>query len=319
MQLKIPLLSKRLKYKMAIKIKQKFPLTVMLCMLSIVIYYNFSYLFPFTNNAFVVANVRPVAADVSGYITDIYVKNEAYVKKGQPLFTVFKRPYELQYQKAISDVDEANAQLQLLKNQLEKTQHAVSTLMSNTSLKDKNAALSQRKALEEELELNQRQIIIQEMKINSLIAVKDDAKVNLDATTVYARSNGVIQDMFVGLGSPTKRLQPLFSFVETDTLFIQANFNENDLRNVKPGDKVSIFPRMYLGSKVYHGTIFSNYWSVSRLFVHKPTELQIVLNTGSNWFLLPQRLPVQIQINDYDAKHYPLNIGASAYVYIHTR
>ncbi len=110
---------------MVSKIKHKFPLTILLCVLAFVFFYHFSYYFPFTNNAFVVANVRPVAANVKGYITNIYVQNEETVKTGQPLFTVFKRPYQLAYIKAKSDVAEAKAQLIVLAKQVEKTQHLV--------------------------------------------------------------------------------------------------------------------------------------------------------------------------------------------------
>lgn len=329
---------------MAIKVKQKFPIIILGCVLAFIIYYNLAYLFPFTNNAFVVANVRPVAANVEGYITDIYVKNEQYVKKGQPLFTVFKKPYELAYKKACSDEAEAKAQLIVLQKRVEKTQyllesqkalyekfkfdyahyksalsdHAVSAILTNTRLKDRNAAFNRLKALMTELELNRQQMLVQTMKIQSLTAVRQNAKVNLDETTVYAMDNGVIQDMFVSLGTPIKIRQSLFSFVDTETLFIQANFNETDLGHVKPGDKVSIFPRIYFGTKVYHGVIYSNYWSASRISTHQATKVQIVSNSATNWFLLPQRLPVQIQITDYDPVHYPLNVGTSAYVYIHT-
>lgn len=325
------------------KMKHKFPLTLLLCVLAFILIYNFSFLFPFTNNGFIVANVSPVAANVSGYITDIYVKNEQFVKKGQPLFTVFRTPYELAYVKAKNDVAEARANLVVLTKQVEKTQlliqaqkalyekfqfdyqhnksalsdHAVSKLVVNTTLKDRNAAFNQLKALEKELELNKEQMTAQKMKIKSLIAVMNNAKVDLDETTVYAKHNGAVLDMFSAPGTPIKIRTPIFALAETDNLFVQANFNETDLRRVRPGNKVSIFPRIYFGSKIYHGVILSKNWSASRLVFHKATQLQIVRNTESNWFLLPQRLPVQIKITDYDPVHYPLSIGTSAYVYIH--
>lgn len=326
------------------KNRARFPITILSCVLIFILIYHYSYLFPFTNNAFVVANVRPVAANVKGYITNIYIKNEEEVKKGQPLFTVFKDPYDLAYQKAVSDVAEAKAQLSVLNKQIEKSKyllqaqkelfekyrfdyehnhsalrdHAVSKIAVNTMLKEKNAAQSKLKALEKELELNQQQIIVQDKKIQSLTAVMKNAKIDLDETTVYAKQNGAVQDMFVALGTPISIRKPIFAIADTDTLFIQANFNETDLRRVHPGDKVSIFPRMYFGSKIYHGVILSRNWAASRLETHRQTQIQIVRNSESNWFLLPQRLPVQIQITDYDPVDYPLSVGASAYVYIHT-
>ncbi|HEN5538924.1 TPA: HlyD family secretion protein, partial [Legionella pneumophila] len=47
---------------MSDKPKAGFPVIILLCVFLFILIYHYSYLFPFTNNAFVVANVRPVAA-----------------------------------------------------------------------------------------------------------------------------------------------------------------------------------------------------------------------------------------------------------------
>jgi multidrug resistance efflux pump len=326
------------------KLQHKFPLLVLATLVFIIVIYYFSYLCPFTTNAFVVANFNEVAADVEGYVTGIYVQNEEYVKKGQPLFTVFQTPYELSYNKAMDDVDEARSYLTVLVKKIEKVSlviaeqqenyerldfdyehnnsaliaNAISEIVVNTSMRNKNAALLKLKSLEKQKELYEQELLVQKSKIKSLINVMLKAKVDLDETTVYAQHNGAITGMFVNLGTPIIKHKPIFSLVDTDTLYVQANFNEIDLRKVKIGDKVSIVPRIYLGSKVYHGVISSRNWSSSRLDLHGDNLIQIVKNTQSTWFLLPQRLPVQIKLLDYDKDHYPLNIGETAYVYIHT-
>lgn len=325
--------------------KRKFPFVFVSILIIGLLFYEFSYYFPFTNNAFVVANIRPVAANVNGYITHIFVKNEEYVKKGAPLFTVFKAPYALAYKKARSEVAEEKARLIVLMKQVEKTQfivksqhaiyqklhfeyvhnrsalndHAVSQITVNTLLNQNNAAMNKLDALKKELELNRQKIIVQKMRINALIAVMDNAKVDLDETTVYAKNNGVIQNMFVALGAPVEIRKPLFSFVDTDEMFVQANFNETDLRRVQAGNKVTIRPRIYAGTKHYEGVVVSKNWAASRQITDLRSQQQIVTNNEDNWFLLPQRFPVQIKIINYDPIHYPLSIGASAYVYIHTK
>jgi multidrug resistance efflux pump len=76
-----------------IKKQVTLPLAVVLLALVIGFYHLFSYMIPFTDNAFVVTNVTPVAADVSGFITDIHVNNGQQVKKDQPIFTVYQIPY----------------------------------------------------------------------------------------------------------------------------------------------------------------------------------------------------------------------------------
>ena len=59
------------------------------------IYWFYWHLKPFTSNAFVFANSRPVTPLVGGYITHIHVKNNQFVKKGDPLFTIYETPYKL--------------------------------------------------------------------------------------------------------------------------------------------------------------------------------------------------------------------------------
>ena len=51
------------------------------------------------------------------------------------------------------------------------------------------------------------------MNIKSLIADMHNAKVDLDETTVYAKNNGIVQNMFVALGAPVEIRRPLFSFI----------------------------------------------------------------------------------------------------------
>ena len=92
---------------------------------------------------------------------------------------------------------------------------------------------------------------------------------------------------------------------------------ETDLADVRKGDRVSIYPRTYLGHKVFHGTVMSDYWSVNRQYILPLPMSQTVLNENK-WLLLPQRFPVQIRVDDVDAA-YPLRAGMSTYVYIHTR
>lgn len=77
---------------MSDKPKAGFPVIILLCVFLFILIYHYSYLFPFTNNAFVVANVRPVAANVKGYITNIYVKNEQEVKKANHYLPYSKPP-----------------------------------------------------------------------------------------------------------------------------------------------------------------------------------------------------------------------------------
>ncbi|KTD76576.1 HlyD family secretion protein [Legionella waltersii] len=306
------------------------------------LFYLFSYLIPFTDNAFVVNNIRPVAALTSGYITDLYVKNGDVVHKGQKLFTVFKKPYEYSVEQLSADLAGAQAKLAALKTTYErdlklsenqqnmyikKSQDdkkfrrgyaikSVSLITLQNSEQETKAAKDVWEAALKQLEIDNHQITAQENEIKSLNAKLKNAQVNLELTDVYAQGNGIIQNLFFSIGTPVNVNQPLFSLVDQDNIYIQANFNETDLRYVRKGSKVLIFPRMYLSRKRFHGVVDSDYWSANRQLVDSRTQLQNVTNENQ-WILLPQRLPVMIKVTDPDP-NYPLRVGTSAYVYVKT-
>lgn len=325
--------------------KHEFNLPILVILLAVVIgiYHLFSYMIPFTDNAFVVTNITPIAADVSGFITDIHVKNGQHVKKDQPLFTVYQPPYQLLYQQASADYQEGLKKITVLKRQIDKTNslvkataatlakanyelslknnqqvaEAVSILEVKKLTYDVEVLNNQLNSLRQEVQILEAQIEQQQQTVASLKAKRDNAKINLDLTIVRAPSDGVIDNLYIAPNTPIKIHEPVFSFIDTANYYIQANFNETDLRNVRVGDKVYIMLRMYYFDKIFHGEIVNSLWAAERQTTSSKSQLQKVQNENE-WLLLPQRFPLQIKILDLDP-NYPLNPGASAYVYIATK
>lgn len=326
-----------------LKGKINLPRIVLTLAILLGIFHFFSYLFPFTDNAFVVTNVSPVAADVSGFITNIYVKNGERVKKGQPIFKVYQIPYRLAYQQAMANYQEGIQQIKVFQKQIVKTEalikattselgklkyelnlknnkrviEAVSVLDIQKLSYDVSTFTYKLDALKQEVDVYMAEIERQQHKVASLKAIKDNAKINLDLTIVRAPGNGVIDNMYVSLNTPIKIHQPIFSFLDTSTYYVQANLNETDIRFVRPGDKAYVILRMYYFDKIFHGEVVNTLWAAERQKTAPKSQLQHVTNENE-WLLLPQRFPIQIKILDLDPD-YPLNPGASAYVYITTK
>lgn len=325
-----------------IKNEINLPIIVIIVGVLIGTYHLFSYMIPFTDNAFVVTNVTPIAADVSGYITAIYVKNGQSVKKNDPLFKVYQEPYRLAYVQAKAKYEEAAAHVKVIESNIGKTQSmlntasfnldkanyeyrlkksvAISKAVSALEVKklyyDSQAALNQKDTLQKQVAVEKQEIKQQLKFIDALKAEMDNAKVNLDLTIVRAPSAGMIDNMYLAVGTPVKIHEPLFSFIDVSNWWIQANFNETDLRRVRSGDKVDIMLRMYYFDKIFHGVVVNKIWAVDRQNISSRSFQQKVSNENQ-WLQLPQRFPIQIKILDPDPK-YPLNPGASAYVYIQT-
>ncbi len=295
---------------------------------------------PFTNNAFVATNVTPIAADVSGYITKIYVKNGEFVKKGDPLIRVYQKPYQLAYDYAKARYEEGIEHIGVIQHKTKKTRDLLKAatydyekamleyrFKDNANVRQAVPVLEIKKlkynlqsrgkkkdALKKQIAIEDQQIVEQKKQVNALKAAMDNARVNLNLTIVRAPSNGVVDNMYISTGTPVKIHKPLFSFVDTSHWWIQANFDETDLRRIRPGDEVYIILRMYYFRKLFHGRIVNTIWAANRQNTVQRTQQQHVTNENQ-WLLIPQRLPLQIQILDPDP-NYPLQPGTSAYVYL---
>lgn len=303
----------------------------------------FSYLVPITDDAFVVTNNQAVAANVSGYVSEIYVKNGQVVKQGAPLFKVFDEPYKQSLAKSTAAYEQAKNVIDEQKQQIQKDKHTLSTaqinlakatyeykLKSNPNVANsvseielKNAKYSM-ELLAQEVNSNLTQIKIDDsvltQKYKSLEQAEATMKgdqINLAETVVKAGADGVVDNMFLAVGSPVTQHQALFSFVNTSKWYVQANMNETDLRKVRPGDKAKIWLRMYGLDKVFHGVIVNNLWVTDRQTTANKSQQQTIAS-DNQWLNLPQRVPLLIEISDPDPK-FPLNPGVSAYVYIQTK
>jgi multidrug resistance efflux pump len=157
-------------------------------------------------------------------------------------------------------------------------------------------------------------VLEQQKKVSALKAEMDNAAVNLNLTIVRAPTDGTVDNMYISKGTPVKIHKPLFSFIDTSNWWVQANFNETDLRRIRPDDEAIILLRMYYFTKIFHGRVVNTIWAADRQNTVIRTQQQKVANENE-WLLIPQRLPLQIQILDPDPNH-PLQPGASAYVYI---
>jgi multidrug resistance efflux pump len=322
--------------------KFSFPTIILVLACIVGIFHFFSYLIPLTDDAFVVTNVQAVAADVAGYITKIYVHNGEHVKKGQPLFKVFDTPYKLALAKAKSNYEEELAHINVIQQETKKNEallkmsiadlhkkqfeynlkknqtvnQAISQLEIKNLSYDVESLTNQEHALSQQLIIDDKQIVQAKKKAYALKAIWDNAKVNVALTTVRAGSNGIVDNMYLSVGTPIIQHQPLFSLINTDSWYVQANFNETDLRYARPGDKVIVVLRMYYFQKIFHGVIVNHVWAADRQNTNPRSQQQVVVNVNE-WLNLPQRFPLQVKILDPDPR-YPLHPGASAYVYIRT-
>jgi multidrug resistance efflux pump len=297
--------------------------------------------FVMTDNAFVVRLSTPVTPKVTGTVVEVLVKNGEMVEVGQPLFKLDDETYSLLLKQAHANHEAANLNAEVLEKQIEVARFNLVVGQENLAILEyklqQKSHRSVRGAVPQiELEQLRHEVQAQRALVGAMaVSVERDALASREAaartkalhalleiaeiavqdTVVRARAAGMVQNVFLSLGSAVNPAEPVFSIVDMSTALVQANISESDLSGLKPGDKVSIYPRTYLLQKSFEGTVLSQPFDVNR-------QLKLPLNAGqmvlseNKWLQLPQRFPVLIRINNTDPK-YPLYGGMSAFVDVH--
>ncbi len=292
---------------------------------------------PFTSDAFVFANTRPVSPWTAGYITGIFVENNQFVKKGTPLFSVYLPPYELKVKELEHEQEFLTAQLKSCEAKLKCALEEIKTfradiekfryLFSRGEAMFKNSAISEDYVVDQKRNLNVAlaRMAAAEHRAEALkhecVALRARIKKNHAAlkleniwrnqTTVNALSDGYVVNMTLSPGGYCKPGEVLFAFVDSSAWYVQANFKESELSEIKNGTPARIWLRQYPGRE-YRGVVCGIGWGAERRLASPRTGVAEV-QKENEWFILPQRYPVQIRIVDPD-KNLHLHFGGSAYV-----
>ena len=226
---------------------------------------------PFTAQARVHALVVPIAAEVSGTVTDVMVTSNQAVDVGDLLFRLDEERYQLAVETAeaslqsarqatgasAANVDASEAQLVsaragLLQAKQDATRlrrikqedpGAISERRIEIAEASYAASQGQLQAAEANLE-RARQDLGEEGEANSRIlqaqAALDQAVINLQRTSVRAPDAGVVTDVRVNRGNFAQAGGPLMTFLASNDIWLQADFTENNLGNISAGDPVEI-------------------------------------------------------------------------------
>jgi membrane fusion protein (multidrug efflux system) len=297
-----------------------------------------------TDNAYVQQDKVSVSALVSGNIVDVAVRENQHVKAGDLLFRVDPEPFRIAIAQAEASI--AAAQVQVVGLHAEVANKGVDIQGAREDVKffedeyQRQAALLARgfstparlEAADHNLSdarsrLAQAQSDVQKAEaalatspiapgVNPAVlaaqAQKRRAELDLSRSVLRAPVGGVI--------SQADRLQsgqmmtaglPALSIVVSDKSWVEANFKETDLANMKIGQPAELSFDAYPGMKL-RGHVASIGAGTGSEFSVLPAQ-----NANGNWVKVTQRVPVRIAIDDKPAR--PLIAGLSTHVSIDTR
>jgi membrane fusion protein (multidrug efflux system) len=151
-------------------------------------------------------------------------------------------------------------------------------------------------------------------QVLAAVAAVRDASLALRRTRVSAPVSGVIAQRSVQVGQRVAAGTPLMGVVPLAAVWVDANFKEVQLRDMRVGQPVKLRADMYGGTVEYHGKLVGLSAGSGTAFALLPAQ-----NASGNWIKIVQRLPVRIELDPSELRLHPLRIGLSITAHVDIR
>jgi membrane fusion protein, multidrug efflux system len=296
-----------------------------------------------TDDAYVNGNKVVISAQISGTVVAVLADDTQLVKAGQVLVkldpidaqTALSRTAsalaqtvrQVRQQKATagqydSEIESrklelARAQIDLEKRQPLLADHAIAgeeVRHAQESVQMARAAL-----IQAERQSSSAHALVDGTPVETNPAVlqaKDafrDAWIAAQRNAVVAPVSGYVAERSVQLGQHIQAGEALMTVIPLHSLWVDANFKEVQLRNLRIGQNAEVRSDLYGGTFIFHGRVQGMSAGTGAAFSLLPPQ-----NASGNWIKVVQRVPVRIRIDDNDLIKSPLRVGLSSTVTVDT-
>lgn len=299
-----------------------------------------------TDDAYVQSARVAISANVSGRVKDLRVHDNQPVRAGDVLFRLDDAPFRIAVEEATAQLAAARLQIQALKanyrqrrselaaardtlayeeNEYQRQKRLLASGIASQSQVDRAlharddartkvaSTAQQMDAVAASLGGNPDIAPERHPSVQQAQALLDRAKLNESYTVVTAPSDGVVTKVEqLQAGSYINAAAPLFVLVLAGDMWVEANFKEDQLAYMHPGQAASVEVDAYPG-RHFTGKVASVSPGTGSQFSVLPPE-----NATGNWVKVVQRLPIRVEIDRPDPA-YPLQAGLSASVSVDTR
>ena len=323
-------------------------IVLVLIVASLVWYFVSDRLTPYTSQARVQAFVVPVAAEVSGIVLKVYVKNNDEVQPGQPLFDIDPTQYRIALQRSRSDyesvrlsVNASNAAVTAARASVQaatagrvyaeqdatrleqiyaEDPGALSVRRVQSAQSNRTKARSQEEAAKADLRRAQEIAGESGEKNAQLLSARaaiEKAELDLKRTRIFAPAGGSVTDLRTDVGNFAQAGAPAMTLIAIHDLWISADMTENNLGNIKPGDRVAVLLDVMPG-EVLKGRVRSVGTGISPGKQAQPGALPEIENSR-DWLRQAQRFPVAVEIDPSErGRLHGVRIGGQADVLVYT-
>ncbi|WP_420822325.1 efflux RND transporter periplasmic adaptor subunit [Sphingomonas aracearum] len=289
-----------------------------------------------TDDAYVAGDVVAITARDPGQVLAIHADNTQTVKAGQPLIELDAATADVNLAAASAElaravratrgdftrigqtdatVVQARAELARVSDDYRRRRGAAAE--GAVSGEELSHAADAVKVARANLQLAQAQAAqarttVQGTDVNTnpavlaAIAKYRQASITRGHMRIVAPIDGVVAQRTVQLGQQVAPGAPLMAVVPLEKLWVDANFRETQLKDLRIGQPATITADVYGGDIVYHGRVIGVGAGSGSAFALLPAQ-----NASGNWIKVVQRVPVRIQLRSDELRANPLRIGLS--------
>ena len=292
-----------------------------------------------TDNAYVGGNLVTLSSQVTGNVTEIRADETQMVQAGAPVIKLDSADADVALAQA--DAKLGAAVRQQRQRYADVAQYDATVTLRKLQLKNAEDDLARRKPLAADHTVSGEEVeharqAVDDARAAIAVAIKQEeaAKAGVNGVavaqhpavqaakadyvqawlaarrnTILAPVSGYVAKRSVQIGARATPGTALMSIVPLDQLWVDANFKESELRNIRVGQPAKVEADMY-GSKVeFHGRVVGLSAGTGSAFSLLPAQ-----NASGNWIKVVQRLPVRIALDPKELKEHPLRIGLSTTV-----
>src|SRR5690348_1371443 len=289
-----------------------------------------------TDDAYVNGNVVQITPQIPGTVVSIGADDNDYVRQGQPLVKLDRSDAQVALAQAEADLAASVRKVRGLYSGVSSSQadvaaREVAVAQARADYKRREGLAKTGAISAEELSHAREALTAAE---SALAAVKGQlattralventqvashpevqaaaakvraAYLDLQRDTLVAPVSGHVAKRSVQVGQRVQPGTPLMAVVPLTQVWVDANFKETQLTDMRIGQPVTLTSDLYGGDVEYHGHIEGLGVGTGSAFSLLPAQ-----NATGNWIKIVQRLPVRIDINGDELQKHPLRIGLS--------
>jgi len=290
----------------------------------------------YTDDAYVEGNLVAITPLRPGFIRGIYTDETFLVKKGQLLIELDQTDSKIELEKARNDLAKVVREVsqafhtvfsyaaeievrraELIRSaqdfthrkdvlsaqavSLEDYQHSVAAIRASYfSYKQTESLFDQALAFVQGTSIKTHPVVLA-----SADRLKD-AVVQLYRCNIYSPVEGLAAQRTIQLGMWVDSGTPLLSVIPLDQIWVNANFKETQMKNMRIGQRVTIRSDLYGRDVIYHGRILGLSGAAGNVFSLLPPQ-----NLSGNWIKIVQRLPARVGLDCEEIRVNPLRVGLS--------